>query len=239
MSVRASQSKAAAPQRDAAPRNARRTQAERSYAMRRRLLAATLESLAQDGYVGSTLSSIVRRAGVSRGAQVHHYPNKQALILDAAEDLMRRSYRTLGEVLLAVADENDRLEALVKAAWEQLFANPLYRAYTELLVASQRDPVLAEALRELLLRISKVFEPAVEHYFEPAPGARENLKALFLQMSCLLGSLAAQAHLIDDRSLIDAQLRLWSRQAKALMRARNGVRTPPPRPAEWDRPRRD
>jgi len=48
------------------------TQAERSNAMRRRLLAATLESLAEDGYAGSTLSSIVRRAGVSRGAQVHH-----------------------------------------------------------------------------------------------------------------------------------------------------------------------
>ena len=57
--------------------------------MRKRLLEATLQSLAEDGYAGSTLSSIVRRAGVSRGAQVHHYPNKQALMLDAAEDLLR------------------------------------------------------------------------------------------------------------------------------------------------------
>src|ERR1700757_797172 len=85
----------------ASPAPARRTQAQRRDAMRRRLLAATVASLAEDGYAGSTLSSIVRRAGVSRGAQVHHYPNKQALILDAAEDLMRRSYRTLGAVLLS------------------------------------------------------------------------------------------------------------------------------------------
>ncbi|MBV8062134.1 MAG: TetR family transcriptional regulator, partial [Nevskia sp.] len=47
----------------AAPR-ARRTQAERSDAMRRRLLAATVDSLAEDGYAGTTLSSVVRRAGV-------------------------------------------------------------------------------------------------------------------------------------------------------------------------------
>lgn len=217
----------------------RRTQAERSDAMRRRLLAATVESLAEDGYAGSTLSSIVRRAGVSRGAQVHHYPNKQALILDAADDLLRSSYRTLGAVLLSVADENNRLEMLVKATWEQLFATPLYRAYSELLVASQRDPVLAEALRGMLLRVSKVFEPAVEHYFMPAPGTRENLKAVFLQFSCLLGGMASQAHLFNDPAYVTAQLKLWTRQAQLVMRARKGVRTPPPRPAEWDRPGRD
>jgi len=217
----------------------RRTQAERSDAMRRRLLAATLESLAEDGYAGSTLSSIVRRAGVSRGAQVHHYPSKQALILDAADDLLRSSYRTLGAVLLSVADEDNRLEMLVKATWEQLFATPLYRAYSELLVASQRDPVLAEALRGMLLRVSKVFEPAVEHYFMPAPGTRENLKAVFLQFSCLLGGMASQAHLFNDPAYVTAQLKLWTRQAQLVMRARKGVRTPPPRPAEWDRPRRD
>jgi len=214
---------------------ARRTQAERSGAMRQRLLAATLESLAEDGYAGSTLSSIVRRAGVSRGAQVHHYPSKQALILDAADNLLRSSYRTLGAVLLSVADEDNRLEILVKATWEQLFATPLYRAYTELLVASQRDAVLAEALRGMLLRVSKVFEPAVEHYFMPAPGTRENLKAVFLQFSCLLGGMASQAHLFNDPAYVTAQLKLWTRQAKLVMHARKGIRTPPPRPAEWDR----
>ncbi|MDR3414858.1 MAG: TetR/AcrR family transcriptional regulator [Nevskia sp.] len=223
---------------NAAKPGVRRTQAERSNAMRRRLLAATVESLAEEGYAGSTLSSIVRRAGVSRGAQVHHYPNKQALILDAAEDLMRRSYRALGAVLLSVAKEDDRLEALIKACWDSLFATPMYRAYTELLIASQRDPVLAEALRQMLQRVRGVFEPAVEHYFEPAPGSGANPKALFLQMSCLLAGLAVQAHVIQNPSLIHAQLTLWSKQAGSLMYARKGVRTPPPRPAAWDRPAR-
>jgi len=98
---------------------------------------------------------------------------------------------------------------------------------------------LAEALRGMLLRVSKVFEPAVEHYFMPAPGTRENLKAVFLQFSCLLGGMASQAHLFNDPAYVTAQLKLWTRQAQLVMRARKGVRTPPPRPAEWDRPRRD
>ncbi|MDP3295733.1 MAG: TetR/AcrR family transcriptional regulator [Nevskia sp.] len=224
---------------------ARRTQAERSDSMRSRLLEATLQSLAEDGYAASTLSSIVRRAGVSRGAQVHHYPNKQALMLDAAEDLLRRTYRQLGELLLSIGDEDDRLTRLVKAAWDQVFATPLFHAYTELLVASLRDKPLAEALRERLKRVQSVFAPAVEHYFEPNPRqgsgvggtSKADLHALFQQLSCFLVGLATQAHLMKDRAQVQAHLALWARQAGLLMKARKGVRLPPPRPEAW--PRKD
>ena len=221
---------------EAAP--ARRTQAQRSDAMRERLLAATLQSLAEDGYAGSTLNSIVRRAGVSRGAQVHHYPNKQALFLDAAEDVVRHSYRRLGTLLLSIADEDNRLQALVDAAWEQVFATPLFSAYAELLVASQRDPELATAIRGLLRRVQSVFETAVDHYFECLPGTRVDLKALFLQLGCLLFGLASQARLSKERRYVQLQLRLWVRQASLVMRARKGVKTVPPRPQAWDRPQK-
>ncbi len=224
-----------------APKKLRRTQAERSDSMRSRLLEATLQSLAEDGYAASTLSSIVRRAGVSRGAQVHHYPNKQALMLDAAEDLLRRTYRQLGELLLSIGDEDDRLTRLVEAAWDQVFSTPLFHAYTELLVASLRDENLAEALRELLKRVQSVFAPAVEHYFEPNPKlagtSKADLHALFQQLSCFLVGLATQAHLMKDRAQVQAHLALWARQAGLVMKARKGVRLPPPRPEAWPRKR--
>lgn len=219
------------------PARPRRTQAERSDQMRQRLLDATLKSLAEDGYAGATLSSIVRRAGVSRGAQVHHYPNKQALMLDAAEDLLRRTYRQLGELLLSISDEDDRLARLVDAAWDQVFATPLFHAYSELLIASLRDADLAEALRERLRRVQGVYAPAVEHYFEPINATKAELHAMFVQLSFFLVGLATQAHLMNDRAWVQSHLRLWARQAALLMRARKGVRQPPPRPEAW--PRRD
>jgi AcrR family transcriptional regulator len=211
----------------------RRTQTERSEAMRRRLLAATLQSLAEDGYNGATLSSIVRRAGVSRGAQVHHYPNKQALMLDAADDLLRRTYRTLGELLLSIAEENNRLQALVDALWDQLFATPLYRAYMELLIASQRDAAMRQALETLLARQIGVFEIAIGHYFEPAPGAEQDIRPLFIQLYMMLNGLATHVHLLPEPAIVQAQLRRWVEQTAAHMRARKGVRSPPPRPESW------
>jgi hypothetical protein len=154
---------------------------------------------------------------------------------DAAEYLLRRTYRTLGEVMLSIVDEDDRLRALIEACWEQLFNTALYRAYLQLLVESQREPALAASLQALLLRVRTVYEPAIDHYFEPAPGTRTDLHGLFLQLSCFLGGLAAQAHLLDDQDYVRGQLRLWVRQASALMRARRGVRSGPPRPQSWDR----
>ena len=207
--------------------------------MRQRLLAATLQSLAEDGYAGTTLSSVVRRAGVSRGAQVHHYPSKQALILDAAEDLLRRTYKTLGPLLLGIADENNRLDGLIAAAWDALFSIPLYRAYLELLIASQRDPLLADALRKQSLRVMQIFRTAVDHYFEIAPGSRENLGSLFIQIQWLLGGMASQAHLMTDERFRRMHLKLIARLMAPHLRARRGVNRPPPRPESWDRPARE
>jgi len=212
----------------------RLTQVERSKAMRRRLLDATLKCLVTEGYAAMTVSSIVRRAGVSRGAQVHHYPNKQALLVDAAGFLVQRTYRKLGELLLSIAEEENRLQALVDAVWEQLFCTPLYHAYAELQTASRRDRTLATAMRGLLLRIQNTFDPAVDHYFEAIPGAEEEPRALFMQLGCILAGLGSQLHVMDNNPGLRAPLSLWTRQASRALRARKGVSVPPPRPAALD-----
>lgn len=216
-------------------RRTRRTQAERSEAMRKRLIAATLESLAEDGYAGSTLSSIVRRAGVSRGAQVHHYPSKDALILDAADYLMRRAYRVLGDVLLGIADERNRLEALLDTTWAEIFDTRMFRAFFELMVASQRDEGLAQALRELSARTAQTLRTPVAHYFEKAADDAEEPFDMFVLTTFVLGGMTASAQLADPK-VIRSSLAVWTRLMAGQMRARKGVRTPPPRPETWTRP---
>ena len=74
---------------DAAKR-VRRTQEERSAATRAKLLDATIDCLIELGYAGTTTTLIAERAGVSRGAQLHHFPSKDALyravVLDSFGD---------------------------------------------------------------------------------------------------------------------------------------------------------
>jgi len=75
---------------EAAPRR-RRTQDERSSAMRERLLDATIECLVEYGYTGTTVTRIADRAGVTRGAQVHHFRTKDDLVTAAVKHLAGRS----------------------------------------------------------------------------------------------------------------------------------------------------
>jgi len=86
--VRASAAKAAS--RSASPK-VRRTQAERSEDMRRRILDAAVDLLAQKGYAGFRTADVAEVAGVSRGAQTHHFPSKDELVVAVVEHVFLRA----------------------------------------------------------------------------------------------------------------------------------------------------
>ena len=62
-------------------------QEERTRAMRQRLLEATVECLVEHGWSGTSTTLVSQRAGVSRGAQLHHFPTKTDLVVAAVEHL--------------------------------------------------------------------------------------------------------------------------------------------------------
>src|SRR6185436_9904932 len=65
----------------------RRTQQERRDGTRRLLIEATVACLCDRGYGGTTTLEVERRAGVSRGARLHHFPTKAALLAGAVDHL--------------------------------------------------------------------------------------------------------------------------------------------------------
>jgi AcrR family transcriptional regulator len=55
------------------------TQIERAEATRGKLLAVARRLFATKGYAATSLDELVRRAGVTKGAFYHHFPDKQAI----------------------------------------------------------------------------------------------------------------------------------------------------------------
>ena len=55
----------------------RLTQDEKTAETRRRLLDAAIVCLIERGYSNTTTSEIAERAGLSRGAQLYHFPKKK------------------------------------------------------------------------------------------------------------------------------------------------------------------
>lgn len=76
---------------------ARRSNAERSAETQERILEATLECLSEKGYAATSTNEVVRKAGVSRGALVHHFSSKSDLVAAAAVHLVRKRYATTQE----------------------------------------------------------------------------------------------------------------------------------------------
>lgn len=212
---------------------ARRTQTERSDAMRKRLIDATVQCLMADGYSGTTVSSIVRKAGVSRGAHLHHFPSKTVLILEATEYLMRRAYRVLGEMLLAIAEDEDRVTAVVDGAWKAVYGTHMFGAYLELMIAAKHDAELARALQELSERTLRTIDGAIGHYFQKRNDGAEDPRDLFVMLHWLLSGLAAGQQAAISAADARRYLEVWARLMATQMRSRRGVRTPPPRPPDW------
>ncbi|MBS1106213.1 MAG: regulatory protein tetr [Deltaproteobacteria bacterium] len=132
------------PARDARPR---RTQEARSAETRARLLDATIASLVEVGYASTTTTAVCERAGVSRGAQVHHFPRKQDLVVAAVAHLAARRAAELRRRAEAVPDANgaDRLDALLDLVTDA-FGGPLFDAALELWVAARTDAELHRSL---------------------------------------------------------------------------------------------
>lgn len=73
----------------AAPTKAkRRSQAERSEAMRGRLATAAYETVEAGGLGALRIRTVAAAAGVSQGALLHHFPDKKSLILIAVEQAL-------------------------------------------------------------------------------------------------------------------------------------------------------
>ena len=119
----------------------RRVQA-RSVVTRVALLDAALESLVERGYAATTTIEIARRAGVSRGAQLHHFPTKAQLLTAAVEHLLERRLAEFRDTFAKVDPGADRLDAAIDLAWS-MFQGPAFAAWVELWIAARTDPELA------------------------------------------------------------------------------------------------
>ena len=153
------------------PLTARRTQAARRAATRARLLDATVACLAELGYARTSTTEIVRRAGVSRGAQVHHFPTKADLVASAVEHVFERRIEEFRAAFVRVPDGAHKAVAAIDLLWP-MFDGHTFDAWLELAVAARTDPELRERLTAVTRRFTQSVGETFRELF-PVPAAGE------------------------------------------------------------------
>lgn len=170
------------------PNQPRRTQEERSAATRARLLDATVECLTIYGHAGTTTPRIAELAGLTRGAQMHHFGSKHEMITAAMHHMTARTVTT---VVTGFKDgftrAADPIGAILDLIWD-VHAAPGFVPVVELWVAGRTDPELAREVSKFApiaasAVTAAVLEP-VPHHLHPAM-----LEFVYTAMDTLRGIL--------------------------------------------------
>ena len=133
-----------------------RRQEERSAATRRLLLEATVACLVEVGYIGTTSAAVAEKAGLSRGAQLHHFGTRDQLVVAAVEHLAHKRLTLVHEALAALSSATTggerrtphplELQEAALGLLADALSGPLYAATLELWVAARSHPDLRAQL---------------------------------------------------------------------------------------------
>ena len=189
----------------------RRTQAERSAAMRTRLLNATVDCLVSYGYAGTTTQRVAQVAGVTRGAQVHHFKSKEDLVVAAIEHLAQQRATAAIAELGQAGSGPDPVATVLDFLW-MAHQGPMFTATVELWVAARTDAVLARQIERVEPAVNGTLSAAIEELW-PGSGEPKALRdVVYTAMDALRGILLAS---FVDQDL-DRARRRWDRASAHL-----------------------
>jgi AcrR family transcriptional regulator len=166
--------------------------------MRARLLDATIGCLVDYGYAGTTVTRIAERAGVTRGAQVHHYPTKGDLVTAAITHLAGNSAEFGWSQIAGLVNAEDPVGELLDVLWD-MHKGPIFTATVELWVAARTDP----ELRQHVATVEPVLLASLRDEADRSggsdviadPAGTELLDAAFTAMDTMRGLLVSAWHL--------------------------------------------
>jgi AcrR family transcriptional regulator len=174
----------------------RRSQRERTAAARDNLIKATQDSLTELGFARTTVSEICKRANVSSGALLHHFPNKNVVIVAA---YISRQAELLAEAVMAGEDHVRTVREEVLDLRRQMEATfPLsYEFFWALRTDSGLREEFQHQLKEREIELSREFTfPSSELGSYPSPLLARSV------IACFLRGLMLEA-LVSDRRTVD------------------------------------
>ena len=175
----------------------RRSQEERRAETRERLLEATVECLAELGWAGTSTTEVARRAGVSRGAQQHHYRTKRELVAAAVEHLLQRQRAEFERAFAELPSRQRNIEGALDLLWS-IYRERTFTALLELAVAGRTDETIRRMCADINDRVAQITIETFERLF-PVAASREVMPTALRSTLALLAGLALQHGLDDDR----------------------------------------
>ena len=184
---------------------ARRTNADMSNETQASILKATIASLAEHGYAGTTMAGIAARVGVSRAALVYHFDSKNTLmtaVINAIYDEMAALYLAAAHPALT---PQERLLAVFDVSFQ--FTSSLSQmAQIELLLAARRDPEFRVLVAPTIEARDHGFEDAWQRLTADFPGGLARLALIRDFAVSVFRGITINRSLKNDTASFERQL---------------------------------
>jgi AcrR family transcriptional regulator len=194
----------------------RRTQAERTEATRTQILKAAANLIRRRRYARFRTADVPAEAGMSRGAQLHHFPTKDSLVVATLEYVFEQAQIMSRRRAAAVNSPRDLIEAVIEDAREFFFSEHFMVAIDIVLSTSTDD-----AVRKQIFEISRKARRPVETAWTEALTASGVPAALAADIVALTLSLvrgmALRTLWDNDPKWFDELFSVWRRMIKIFL----------------------
>lgn len=145
-----------------APSLPRRTQAVRTARARERIIAGAISALHEKGYAGATLAQIATRADLTKGAVLHHFPDRVAVLAAVVDDVFAREMGIYEMAFDKAPPQRRLIEVLLETAWT-IYQQPAALAVLDIWMATRSDPDLASVVLPVFEQIRLSGEVRMGH----------------------------------------------------------------------------
>jgi AcrR family transcriptional regulator len=199
-----------------ATRRPRRTQAERALATQRKLIDCAIDLLKKKRYQSFRTAEVAEISGMSKGAQQHHFPSKDMLVLQALEEVYRRTQSRALERIKAGRDMPEQLLEELVADSREFFLGEDFLLSLDLMMVDPSSTLGSEVkhlAQQYRLPVEQAWLDAMVHAGHPEHQARDVVRLTFAiargfgVRQLIAGEDEEFQHLMDS----------WMRMAKAML----------------------
>ena len=188
-------------------------QSVKSAQTRAKLIEATIRCIVKLGYAKTTTPQVAAEAGLSRGAMLHHFQDRSALIKAAIVELHEKRLRAFRR---AADTETHDTATLVRIYWKQV-QKPAFVAFHELALAARSNPGLARILQPLQVEFRERFNQQADVLFpEWHPDRHRFQLALTLSQTMLEGMAIQRLTGAMDDAMVEPMLLLLEEQVASM-----------------------
>ena len=188
----------------------------RSARTRERVLTAAISCIYEVGLQNTSTVDVTKRAGISRGAMLHHYPSKEDLLCAAYESLLTQEAGKLRDAAGGYTNRDLTLEEFIDHLWSR-FSVRSFSITLDYIAAARTNAGLMKRVRQARKQYDEALEEIWEQFFAGGNlSERETKTQLKLTISLFRG-MSLQLMMHRDRSELDEMVNEWKTHLKAIL----------------------